>query len=181
MRTMRSFGLAATLACVLNTAAHTAPPKAQRADARARGRGEGDSPMKRTVRIAAAQPKRRLIDYRLRKPAEVLARVDASLGELAKLIHKAGAGGCDVLALPEDTLGLGHWEAGNPKALDKVLPAAVDRMRKRLGQAAASHKMYLVCCNDTVDADGAVRNTAFLLGRDGREIGRYHKVNMPIH
>jgi hypothetical protein len=41
--------------------------------------------------------------------------------------------------------------------------------------------MYLVCCNDTVDAEGAVRNTAFLLGRDGQEIGRYHKVNMPIH
>ena len=28
---------------------------------------------------------------------------------------------------------------------------------------------------------GDVRNTAFFLGRDGREIGRYHKVNMPIH
>jgi hypothetical protein len=26
-----------------------------------------------------------------------------------------------------------------------------------------------------------MRNTAFLLGRDGREIGRYDKVNMPIH
>jgi hypothetical protein len=54
-------------------------------------------------------------------------------------------------------------------------------MLERLGRAAASHRMYLVCCNDTVDPDGSVRNTAFLLGRDGREIGRYHKVNLPIH
>jgi hypothetical protein len=40
--------------------------------------------------------------------------------------------------------------------------------------------MYLICCNDTVE-DGAEYNTAFFLGRDGREIGRYRKVNMPIH
>ena len=32
-----------------------------------------------------------------------------------------------------------------------------------------------------LEPDGALRNTAFLLGRDGQEIGRYHKVNMPIH
>jgi len=137
--------------------------------------------MNRKVRVGTAQPRPRLIDYRIRKPADVLARVDSSLGELEKLIHKAGATGCDVLTLPEDTLGLGHWEAGNPKSLRQVLPAAVDRMLKRLGRAAASHNIYLVCCNDTVEPDGSVRNTAFLLGRDGREIGRYHKVNMPIH
>ena len=41
--------------------------------------------------------------------------------------------------------------------------------------------MYLVCCNDTFEPDGAVHNTACFLGRDGKEIGHYHKVNMPIH
>src|SRR5262249_52987485 len=35
-------------------------------------------------------------------------------------------------------------------------------------------------CNDTVEADGTTRNTAILLGRDGKEIGRYHKVNLPL-
>src|SRR5439155_1695748 len=49
------------------------------------------------------------------------------------------------------------------------------------GRAAAKHRMYLAGCNDLADAAGAVRNTAFFLGRDGREIGRYHKVNLPIH
>lgn len=135
----------------------------------------------RKVRIGATQPRRRLIDYRVRDPAQVLARVDASLHELEKLVHEAGEAGCDVVAFPEDTLGLGHWEAGNQELLAEVLPAAVDRMIERLGKAAASHRMYLVCCNDTVAADGSVRNTAFFLGRDGREIGRYDKVNMPIH
>jgi hypothetical protein len=41
--------------------------------------------------------------------------------------------------------------------------------------------MYLVCCNDIVETDGAICNTAFFLGRDGKEIGRYRKVIPVIH
>jgi hypothetical protein len=41
--------------------------------------------------------------------------------------------------------------------------------------------MYLICCNDTLETDGLLRNTAFFLGRDGHEIGRYHKVGLPLH
>jgi len=33
--------------------------------------------------------------------------------------------------------------------------------------------MYLVVCSDLAESDGATYNTAFLLGRDGKEIGRY--------
>ena len=134
----------------------------------------------KTIRVGSVQPKSRLIDWRIRDAAEVLSRVDANLVELEGLVHKAGEAKCDVVALPEDTLGLGHWEEAPHAKLGDVLPQAVHRMLDRLGKAAASHRMYLVCCNDTFDG-GAVRNTAFFLGRDGREIGRYHKVNMPIH
>jgi predicted amidohydrolase len=133
------------------------------------------------VRIGTTQPRSRLIDYRLRSPAEVLARVDETLAEFAQMVRHAGALGCDALAFPEDTLGLGLWMAGNSEALADLLPEAVSRMLARLGAAAAAGNLYLVCCNDTIDADGSVRNTAFLLGRDGREIGRYHKTNMPLH
>jgi predicted amidohydrolase len=132
-----------------------------------------------TVRIAAAQPKNRTIDYRL-GAAQVMDHVDRSLAELEELIHKAGAAGCDALALPEDTLGLLKWESANPSELDKVLPEAVRRMLGRLGKAAAGHRMHLVLCNDAVEPDGKAYNTAFLLGRDGKEIGRYHKVNLPL-
>ncbi len=138
-------------------------------------------PSKHVMRVGAAQPQRRLIDYRLKAPSEVLAEVDKSLEKLALIADKAGLAGCDVLAFPEDILGLGSWEAGNPTAVENVLPEAVKRMLQRLGQVAATHHMYIVCCSDTVDTDGNVRNTAFFLGRDGKEIGRYHKVNMPIH
>ncbi len=131
------------------------------------------------MRVAAAQPRNRTIDFRL-KPSEVLARVDQSLAELEQLVHKAGAAGCGALALPEDTLGLLKWESANPGALDAVLPEAVRRMLDRLGKAASRHPMYLVVCNDAIETDGRTYNTAFLLGRDGREIGRYHKVNLPL-
>ncbi|MBI3857573.1 MAG: carbon-nitrogen hydrolase family protein [Planctomycetes bacterium] len=134
----------------------------------------------KTVRIGSVQPKSRVLDWRIKDPAEVLAKVEVSLGELEGLVHKAGEAGCDVVALPEDTLGLGAWEEAHHNELGDVLPRAVPRMIERLGKAAASHHMYLVCCNDTFEG-GAVRNTAFFVGRDGREIGRYHKVNMPIH
>src|SRR5438094_10235371 len=84
--------------------------------------GDGARPApkgKSVMRVAAAQPRDRTIDFRL-TPAEALARVDASLGELEQLAHKAGAAGCDALALPEDTLGLLRWEAGNPAAVREV-------------------------------------------------------------
>jgi predicted amidohydrolase len=132
------------------------------------------------VRVCASQPPARLIDWRL-KPAEALAEAGKTLVELEKLVRRAGDAGCDVLAFPEDTLGLLHWEMGNPAGMKEVLPAAVPRMLERLGRAAASYGMYLVCSSDTAAKDGSYRNTSFFLGRDGKEIGRYYKVNLPIY
>ncbi len=132
------------------------------------------------IRVAAAQPRARLIDHSI-PPGQVLERLEPTLNALEAMVHRAGESRCDVLALPEDTLGLGHWEPAHKSELSDVLPRAVERMLDRLGRAAASHSMYLVCCNALVEPDGALYNTAFFLGRDGKEIGRYHKVNMPIH
>jgi predicted amidohydrolase len=153
----------AALGCGTAPAAPAAPP----------------APRKPSVRLGAAQPRARLVDWKL-SPAEALARVDAILAEIETLVRKAGEAGCDALALPEDTIGLGKWEAAHRDGAREILPEAVKRMLDRLGRAAAAHRMYLLCCSDTADPGGSVRNTAFFLGRDGREIGRYHKVNMPI-
>ena len=128
-----------------------------------------------TVRVAAAQAARRVVDFRL-KPAEALAAVEKNLGELERIVERAGAAKCDALVLPEDTPGLLNWVGANETLAKDVLPKAVNRMLDRLGSAAARHKMYLVVCSDLTESDGATYNTAFLLGRDGREIGRYHKV-----
>jgi predicted amidohydrolase len=140
------------------------------ADASARPKGKG------VMRIAACQAKRRSIDWRLKKPADVLAAVEKNLAELEKIVHKAGDAKCDVLTLPEDTLGLLDWTGMNEETAKEVLPKAVKRMLERLGRAAAKHRMYLVVCSDLVETGGKTYNTAFFLGRDGKEIGRYRKV-----
>jgi predicted amidohydrolase/predicted esterase len=128
-----------------------------------------------TVRVASVQAKRRLVDWRIKQPAEVLKAVDENLAALEEIVHKAGEQKCDVLAFPEDTLGLLNWYGMNEKIASEVLPEAVSRMLSQLGRAAAMHHMYLVVCSDFIESDGATYNTAFFLGRDGKEIGRYYK------
>ena len=142
--------------------------------------------MAATMRVGSANTgstilKALTIDYHLTSPREVLDQVDRALVILEGIVHQAGDAGCDVIMFPEATLGLSRWEGTHQDALGDVLPEAVARMLDRLGKAAASHNMYLICCNDTLDSGGTVRNTAFFLGRNGREIGRYHKVQLPVH
>ena len=136
---------------------------------------------KKTIRVAAAQPRARLVDWHVNKPREVLARLGVSLTELEGLMDQAAKQHCDVVALPEDTLGLGNWEAGNEPLLREVLPQAVEKMLKRFGAWAAKHQMYVVCCNDHAEPDGKIYNTSFFIGRDGKEIGRYRKVCPTLH
>ena len=114
--------------------------------------GPGDRPAtgKASMRVAAAQPRNRTIDFRL-KPAEVLAEVDQSLAELEQLVHKAGAAGCDALALPRTRSACSSGSRRTRESLDAVLPEAVRRMLDRLGKAAADHRMYLVVCNDAIE------------------------------
>ncbi len=137
--------------------------------------GEASAASTNTVRVAAAQATRRVIDFRL-KPDEALAAVDKNLAELERIVDRAGRAKCDVLVLPEDTPGLLNWVGANETPAKEVLPKAVNRMIERLGGTAARHKMYLVVCSDFTETDGGIYNAAFLLGRDGKEIGRYHKV-----
>ena len=136
---------------------------------------EPGTPSTHTVRVGAAQAARRVVDFRL-KPDEALAAVEKNFAELERIVKRAGEAKCDALVLPEDTPGLLNWVGANEVLAREVLPKAVKRMLERLGATAARHKMYLVVCSDFTESDGATYNTSFLLGRDGREIGRYHKV-----
>lgn len=136
---------------------------------------ESTGPTTNLVRVAAAQAARRVVDFRL-KPDEARNAVERNLAELERVVNRAGEERCDALVLPEDTPGLLNWLGANEEAKGEVLPQAVERMIARLGSAAARHHMYLLVCSDCIESDGATYNTAFLLGRDGKEMGRYHKV-----
>lgn len=141
---------------------------------------QAGSPVQRKpVRVCAGQP---AVSVRWSlTQAGALAEVDRSLDTLEQMVRQAGADGCDVLALPEDTLGVLHWELGHKTEMYDLLSVAVQRMLERLGRVAAEHHMYLICSSDTAERDGSYRNTAFFLGRNGKEIGRYYKVQPTIN
>ena len=49
-----------------------------------------------TVRVAAVQAKRRLVDWHIKEPVEFLAAVDKNLAELEQIVQTAGKQGCDA-------------------------------------------------------------------------------------
>ena len=134
---------------------------------------------KNAMKVCAAQWSPAWVNWRL-SPAGALTEANKVIDELTRLVDRAGAAGCDVFTLPEDTMGLLHWEVANKTAIKDVLIPAVAQMLERLGRAAAARHMYLICSSDTAEEDASYRNTAFFLGRDGREIGRYYKVHPTI-
>lgn len=118
--------------------------------------------------------------YKIDTAPEVLQHVDASLDLLEDLIHQAGRKKCDIITFPEDMLGLSSWEGANPNLLNYVLPEVEKRTLTRLGTATAQYNMYCICSTDTWSQRKTVQNTAFFLGRNGQEIGRYHKTMLPV-
>lgn len=135
--------------------------------------------MAKMIRVAAIQARSRTISYRVGPADEALKRVRANLDELAALAEEAGRRGCQIIAFPEDTLGTLEWEAGHPQEIAELLRPAEQEMLIRFGEVAAKHGMSLICCNDCLEGE-QIYNTAILLGPDGREIGRYRKVQLPL-
>jgi predicted amidohydrolase len=133
-----------------------------------------------TIRVGAVQAKNRTIPFRT-PAAEVLQAVEKNLTELESIVAKAAEAKVQALAFPEDTMGLLNWNAAHESELKKIVPHAVKLMLSRLGAAAARHNMYLVVCSENIEPDGSFYNTAFFIGRDGKEIGRYHKVCPVYH
>lgn len=142
---------------------------------------EASPPAAGLVRIASAQPAAHRIDWHIKELDEVQKLVDQNLTQLEQMIDKAAAQRCDVVAFPENTLGLNKWLQGNPERAKEILPQSVPKMLSRFGAAAAKHKIYVLCCDLCLEPDGKIYNTAFMVGRDGKELGRYHKVCPTIH
>lgn len=135
--------------------------------------------MKQTIKVAAIQAKRRLISYKVHLK-EALNQVRANLDILVALAERAAKMGCQIVAFPEDTPGAIVWEAGHQDETTEFLRSVEQEILTRLGEVAAKHGMYIICGSDTIE-DGRVYCSAILIGRDGKEIGRYHKVHPPLH
>lgn len=127
------------------------------------------------VRVGAVQARNRTFSYKVATAKEALEKVRSNLDELVALAERAGERGCDIIAFPEDTLGTLEWEAGHWDEVGALLGPAEREMLDRFGEVAARCGMHIACCNDCVE-DEKVYNTAILIGSDGQEVGRYHKV-----
>jgi len=135
--------------------------------------------MAELIRVAVIQAKRRTIPYKIPTAHDALDHVRKNLDELTQIAQRAAEMGCHIVAFPEDTLGTLEWEAGHWDEVSQLLRPAEQEMLKWFGEVAEKHGIYIIGCNDCAEGD-LVYNTAILIGRDGQEIGRYHKVNLPL-
>ena len=87
------------------------------------------------------------IDWRIDTESGILGAIDRSIDLYEKLIEKGANLGCDIIAFPEDMLGLNSWTVAHADMLPAILPEANSRIEKRLAGAAASHRMYLICAS----------------------------------
>ena len=114
----------------------------------------------RVVRVAVVQPRR------------VTGSAADREGEYEGHLRAAAAAGADLALLPEDLLG-----ALNATGLDldgvESIPGPFSTW---LAGIARQLGMWIGACHYERDADG-VWNTAYLVDREGRLAGRYHKVH----
>ena len=125
---------------------------------------ETDPPAARKVHLAA-------INYRPRNSPSPQANLEA----FAKLIAEAAAQKADIVCLPE---GITVCGLSPKRSYADVAEAVPGPSTEFLGKAAAEHKVYVVA--GVYERDGkAVYNTAVLIGRDGKLVGKYRKVCLP--
>jgi len=131
------------------------------------------------VKVAAAHPPVwGKMGFKLDRD-EALKAIAGNVKEITRLIDVAADAGCIAVAFPEDTLGMTGVLAHHFDNQKPIVDPAVEMLFEAASARARARSVYVIVCSDVFDGD-ACTNTAVLFGRDGREIGRYRKVNLPI-
>jgi predicted amidohydrolase len=121
-----------------------------------------DPPAPRKVRLAT-------VHY----AAQGNKSAQANVEDYCKQIDLAAEAKPDVIVLPEAMTAVG---TGLP--YDRVAEPIPGPTSERLGQKAREHHCYLVACYDERDGKG-VYNTAVLIDRQGKIVGKYRKTYIP--
>jgi predicted amidohydrolase len=114
---------------------------------------------RKTLRIGLGQVRIRMGDKK--------ANVAALLGA----IEEAAAAGCDVAVLPECSLA--GWLSASAGEAAEAIPGP---FTKKLQELAKRHRMAIAAGLEERDGD-LVYNSAVMIGRDGKILGRHRKVN----
>ena len=95
----------------------------------------------------------------------------ANLAELLRALDDAAAAGCDVAVLPECSLA--GWLSASARDAAEPIPGPFTR---KLHEVAKRCRMAIVAGLEERDGD-RIYNSAVMIGRDGRILGRHRKVN----
>jgi len=100
----------------------------------------------------------------------------------AALLAKAGSLGADIAVTGEDIASTGYalTYLDDPSIFGMLTSELQGYLLETIGAIARQHHMHIVACFYEPAGD-AIYNSAVLFGRDGRVMGRYHKVNLPIY
>ncbi len=122
----------------------------------------GPAPAARIVKIAS-------VNHRPRGTKSIQENLD----QFAKYIDEAGASQADIVCLPEGITVIGR--GSDYVGASETIPGP---STKFLGKAAARNHINIVA--GIYEREGkAVYNTAVLIGRDGKLVGKYRKICLP--
>ena len=95
----------------------------------------------------------------------------ANLAELLRSLEEASTAGCDVAVLPECSLA--GWLSASARTAAEPIPGPFTR---KLQEIARRRRMAIVAGLEERDGD-RIYNSAVMIGRDGKILGRHRKVN----
>jgi predicted amidohydrolase len=101
----------------------------------------------------------------------VMGDKKANVAALLGAIEEAAAARCDVAVLPECSLA--GWLSASAGAAAEPIPGP---FTKKLQEPAKRHRMAIVAGLEERDGD-RVYNSAVMIGRDGKILGRHRKVH----
>lgn len=112
-----------------------------------------------------------------RRAGELL---EQNVAQACRLLSQAGQAGCDIVCYPEDLQGIAHYGyyLDDPELFSGFVEPIPGPTTERLADVARRYRMNIVF--GLFERDGErIYNAAVLLGRDGRLLGKYHKVHLP--
>jgi len=98
---------------------------------------------------------------------------EENLQEMIKVIEKAGAANADVILLSELVY---ESYCKDPAKISQPIPGT---LTDKIGEYAKKYNSYVIFSMNESD-DGAIYNTAVIIGRDGKVCGKYRKIHLPL-
>ena len=140
---------------------------------------DGETLGAKTTRVGVIQPAYVSVIQPDCHPATGAAEIDKNIRHLCGLIRRAARQDVDIVALPEDAMGVAYC---GDHSKDKGIPQRLIRQKWQVTldafRAAASEQSIYVVVGSHAEESGKFFNVAFLIDRNGEVVGRYCKTHL---